>query len=90
MKPRKNYRTRPKKSGAKKRQRISVQKKRLIAAGIDEETVRHMTSLAIRNKLKELCRKRAPKKKPAVKKVAKKKAVKKKSAAKRKPASKKK
>ena len=90
MKPRKNYRTRPKKSGAKKRQRITAQKKRLLAAGIDEEAVKHMTSVAIRNKMKELAKKKTVKKKPAAKKTAKKKTVKKKSTTKRKPASKKK
>jgi hypothetical protein len=73
MKPRKNYRTRPKKSGAKKRQRIKSQKKRLTDAGIDAEVVRRLTDAEIREQLKRVMKKKPvkkPKKKPAKKKTA--------------------
>jgi hypothetical protein len=69
MKPRKNYRTRPKKSGSKKRQRVKTQKKRLIAAGMSEDAVKHLTDIQIRQKLQETARK--TRKKP-VKKTQKK------------------
>jgi hypothetical protein len=72
MKPRKKFRTRPKKKGAKKRQRIKSQKKRLVAAGVDEDVVFHMTDAQIRKKLQEVSRKKAPKRQKAVKKAAKK------------------
>ena len=74
MKPRKNYRTRPKKSGSKKRQRVNTQKKRLIAAGMSEEQVKHLTDAQIRDKLKKIAKKTV--KKPAKKKPAKKKTAK--------------
>ncbi|MFC1570400.1 hypothetical protein ACFL4E_01315 [Candidatus Omnitrophota bacterium] len=86
MKPRKNYRGRPKKHGAAKRQRILSQKKRLVAAGYDMETLRHMNVVQIRDLVKKVAKKKSPKQ-PAPKKVAAKKAAAKKPAAK-KPAAK--
>ncbi|MGB2630892.1 MAG: hypothetical protein WBD24_02925 [Candidatus Omnitrophota bacterium] len=83
MKPRKNFRTRPKKSGSKKRYRIKTQKKRLVAAGLDEEYVRRLTEREIRDKLQKVSRKKKPAKKEAPKKTvkkAKKKTIKKKAA----------
>ncbi|MGB2601427.1 MAG: hypothetical protein WBD00_01775 [Candidatus Omnitrophota bacterium] len=74
MKPRKNYRTRPKKTGAKKNQRILSQKRRLLAAGIPEEKFRRMTIVDIRDLVKEVAKKKGTKKtaKPAAKKTVKK------------------
>ena len=63
MKPRKNYRSRPKKSGAKRRQRILSQKKRLIAAGYDEKSIKRMTVVEIRDNLKKAAKKKKEKKK---------------------------
>jgi len=57
MKPRKNYRTRPKKSGAKKRQRVLAQKKRLKAAGYDDDKLHSMNTAEIRDALKKAARK---------------------------------
>jgi len=57
MKPKLNYRSRPVKSGAKKRQKLSAQKKRLIAAGYDEETLRRKTTVEFRDLLKEIAKK---------------------------------
>jgi hypothetical protein len=51
MKPRKNYRSRPKKSGAKRNYRIKTQKKRLAEAGVDQEKLKHMTVVDIRGLL---------------------------------------
>jgi hypothetical protein len=59
MKPRKNYRMRLKKRGAKKKHRIKTQKKRLIAAGVDEDLVFHMTEVQVRRKLIEVAKKAA-------------------------------
>ncbi len=92
MKPRKNFRSRPKKSGAKKRQRLLSQKKRVIAGGHDKESVDKMTSLKIRQLVAETAKKKskkamakkaAPKKKAATKKPAAKKAAPKKAPAKK-------
>lgn len=44
--------TRPRKSGTERRRRDNVHKKRLIALGMPEEKVRHLTSTAIRDLLK--------------------------------------
>ncbi|MFH1552836.1 MAG: hypothetical protein ABID83_04275, partial [Candidatus Omnitrophota bacterium] len=64
MKPRKNYRTRPKKRGAKRRQRILSQKRRLIAVGHDKNVLDKMTVVDIRELLKKAGRKKiaSPKK----------------------------
>ena len=62
MKPRKNYRTRPKKSGAKRRQKILSQKKRLEAIGHDRAVIDKMTVVEIRDLLKKAARKKGPRK----------------------------
>jgi hypothetical protein len=82
MKPRKVYRTRPKKTGAKKTQKIKSQKRRLEALGCKPESLVKMTSVEIRDLLKKKkMRKRGPatakKAKPAVKKKPERKAAKK-------------
>ena len=58
MKPRKVYRARPKKVGAKKKQRISSQKRRLIEAGYDEAKLDKMNVVEIRDLLKEAGKKK--------------------------------
>ncbi len=81
MKPRKNYRSRPKKTGAKKRQKVLAQKRRLVAAGCLKESLGKLSTVEIRNLLKKTAKKKAGKsglkpvkagkvvkKKPAVKK----------------------
>lgn len=45
---------RPKKKGAARRRRVLEQRKRLIAAGVPEDTVRRYNEQDIRAKLKEL------------------------------------
>jgi len=68
MKPRKNYRTRPKKRGAKKRQRVLSQKRRLLAAGYDKEKLDKLSPTEVRELLKiARKRKRAAKTKTAKK-----------------------
>lgn len=81
MKPRKNYRSRPKKDGAKKRQKVLAQKRRLVAAGCDKESLEKLSTVEIRDLLKKTAKKKlgksgakpvkagkTVKKKPAVKK----------------------
>ena len=53
MKPRKKFRERPKKSGAKKKQRVKSQKKRLVEAGYTEEELKHKSISAVRDMIKE-------------------------------------
>ena len=77
MKPRKNYRTRPKKVGAKKRQRVLAQKKKLKAAGYDEDKLHSMNTVQIREALKKTAKKPSKKPSGAGKKAAVKKTVKK-------------
>jgi hypothetical protein len=77
MKPRKKFRTRPKKTGAKKNQRILSQKKRLVAAGYDEAKLRKMTTREIRDALKVAARRKGPREAAGKKKTAKKPAKKK-------------
>lgn len=61
MKPRKVYRTRPKKTGAKKTQKINSQKRRLVVLGCEEESLKKLTSVEIRDLLKaKNKRKRGP------------------------------
>jgi hypothetical protein len=80
MKPRKKFRSRPKKRGARKRQRILSQKRRLIAAGYDKGLLDKMTIIEIRDLLKKAGRRKVPtpekvrKAKPKVKPKAKPKA----------------
>jgi len=69
MKPRKNYRTRPKKSGAKRTQRIKAQKKRLVAAGHDEKDLKKKNIVEIRELIKVTAKKQAKKAKAAKKPV---------------------
>lgn len=57
MKPRKNYRSRPVKSGAKKKQKVKSQKKRLLAMGEDQAKVEKMTPVEAREALKVTARK---------------------------------
>lgn len=63
MKPRKNYRTRPKKTGAKKRQKVLSQKRRLVAAGHAQEELGKLTTPEIRELLKKIDKKKTVKKK---------------------------
>ena len=88
MKPRKNYRTRPKKSGAKKRQRVLSQKRKLIAAGYKKEDLDKLSVVEVRELLKKAGKRkaaRAPKKKakPKAKKTVAKKKTKAKGASKK-------
>jgi len=91
MKPRKNYRSRPKKCGAKKRQKVLSQKRRLVAAGHDAAGLEKLTTVEIRDLLKKTGKKKAPKtgeKKKSgekKKKTVKKKTVKKKTPKKKTP-----
>ncbi len=55
------YGSRPKKVGAKKRYRIKVHKKRLVAAGIDEASLKHLNPAQIRQLLRKVAKKKAPK-----------------------------
>jgi len=57
--PRKKYRQRPKKVGAKKKQRIKAQRKRLLAAGLEEEYVDKLTDAQVREKLKKISKKKS-------------------------------
>jgi len=61
MKPRKNYRSRPKKTGAKKKQRILSQKRRLVAAGCDETELKKKTTVEIRDLVKKTAKKKSVK-----------------------------
>ena len=61
--PHLKFKTRPKKKGARKNRRILEQKKRLIAAGLDKESVNKMTVREIRDNLKEVVRKKKSKRK---------------------------
>jgi len=56
--PRRKFRERPKKSGAKKKQRVRSQKRRIIAAGADESTLKKMTNKEVREALKTANRKK--------------------------------
>lgn len=61
MKPRKVYRTRPKKTGAKKTQKINAQKRVLVSLGCDMASLKKLTSVEIRDLLKKKkMRKRGP------------------------------
>ena len=72
MKPRKNFRSRPVKSGAAKRQKVLSQKRRLVVSGYDKEKLDKMTPVEIRNLLKASGKKKAVKKMAAKKTAAKK------------------
>ncbi|MFA6636825.1 MAG: hypothetical protein WCV56_06980 [Candidatus Omnitrophota bacterium] len=61
MKPRKVYRTRPKKAGARKNQKIKAQKKMLEVLGCSAESLKKLTSVEVRELLKKKkMRKRGP------------------------------
>jgi hypothetical protein len=61
MKPRKVYRTRPVKAGAKKKQKIKAQKKMLEGLGCSAESLKKLTSVEVRELLKKKkMRKRGP------------------------------
>ncbi|MDP8259045.1 MAG: hypothetical protein P9L90_06465 [Candidatus Aadella gelida] len=79
MKPRKNFRSRPKKTGAKKNAKISAQMRRLIEMGYKEEKLVKMTSVEIRDLLKVGAKKiaKAARTEKTAKKAAAKPAVKK-------------
>ena len=53
MKPRKVYRTRPKKTGAKKNQKVKAQKKMLTGLGCKAEDLKKLTTVEVRDLLKE-------------------------------------
>jgi len=82
MKPRKNYRSRPKKTGAKKRQKVLAQKRRLVAAGCVKESLVKLSTVEIRDLLKKTAKKKVGK--SGLKPVKAGKIVKKKPAAKKK------
>jgi hypothetical protein len=52
--PRRKFRQRPKKVGAKKNTRIKAQKARLLASGMDEAKVKKLNLLETRNALKKI------------------------------------
>ncbi|HNX90839.1 MAG TPA: hypothetical protein PKY78_02840 [Candidatus Omnitrophota bacterium] len=54
--PHVKYRMRPKKTGAKKRQRVKAQKKRLEKAGYSKDALLHMTEKDIRTNLRKAMR----------------------------------
>ncbi|MFH1310361.1 MAG: hypothetical protein ABIH85_06765 [Candidatus Omnitrophota bacterium] len=58
MKPRKNYRSRPKKVGAKKKQKVASQKRRLVTAGCVKEKLDKMNTVEIRELLKKTAKKK--------------------------------
>ncbi len=90
MKPRRNYRSRPQKSGAKRNQRIKTQKKRLVEAGYDEKVLNKKNVVEIRELLKEAGKKTSKRAiRKAAAKTAKKPAVKSAVKAVKKPAKKK-
>ena len=72
MKRKLAFGTRPKKTGARKKYRIKTHKKRLIAAGHDEASLRKLNPQQLRQLLKRAARKKGPKTaKPAAKAGAK-------------------
>ncbi|MDD5634039.1 MAG: hypothetical protein PHW46_02045 [Candidatus Omnitrophica bacterium] len=62
MKPKEKFRTRPKKTGARKKQRILTHKKRLVAAGYERAKLDKMTPVDLRNLLKKVAKRKAVKK----------------------------
>ncbi len=46
--------SRPKKSPGERARRVATQRKRLVASGMDEETVRKLNTKEIREKLREV------------------------------------
>lgn len=52
--PREKFRNRPRKSGAKRKQKVRAQKRRLVKAGVDESVVEKMTSREVRDTHREV------------------------------------
>ncbi len=48
--------SRPKKSGGERARRLATQRKRLVAGGMDEETVRKLDNKEIRKHLREVAK----------------------------------
>ena len=63
--PREKFRERPKKIGAKRKQRVSAQKGRLLAAGLEEGHVNKLTDVEVREEQKKIGRKKRVKVKAA-------------------------
>ena len=61
MKRKLAFGSRPKKVGARKRYRIKVHKKRLVAAGIDEASLKKLNPAEIRLLLRKVAKRKAPK-----------------------------
>jgi hypothetical protein len=55
------FRHRPKKTGARKRQRVKTQKKRLVAEGVDKALIRKMSEGQIRLALRKTAKAKAKK-----------------------------
>lgn len=55
------YGSRPKKVGARKKYRMKVHKKRLVAAGIEEASLKKLNPAEIRQLLRKVAKKKAPK-----------------------------
>ncbi len=65
MKPRKNFRSRPKKTGAVRNQRTLSQKRRLVAIGYKQEKLDKMTTVELRDLVKKGMKKQAKEKRVA-------------------------
>ncbi len=57
--PRRKFRERPKKTGARKTQKVNAQKKRLVGSGMPEEQIGKLTVGEIRDRLKAVGRKKS-------------------------------
>ncbi|MFH1798186.1 MAG: hypothetical protein ABH844_02410 [Candidatus Omnitrophota bacterium] len=60
MKPKKNFGARPKKTGARKRQKVLSQKRRLVASGQEKSKLDKMTTVEIRELLKKTAKRKRP------------------------------
>lgn len=56
--PRKKFRERPKITGARKKQKVKAQKKRLMAAGMEEKQISKLTDKEVRQEHKKIGRKK--------------------------------
>ena len=74
MKPKERNRERPKKTGAKKRQRVKSQIRRLVVAGYDEKVLKKMNIVQVRDLIKKAARKHTPQPKQKSKSAKRKKA----------------
>jgi hypothetical protein len=61
MKRKLAFGSRPKKTGARKNYRMKVHKKRLVAAGIEEASLKKLNPAEIRQLLRKVAKKKAPK-----------------------------